>query len=51
MVKRDMLYGEKRNACRGFWLGNLKERGHVKDLNVDGEIILKWILMTQCGRE
>jgi hypothetical protein len=23
-------------------LGNLKERGHLKDLGVDGRIILKW---------
>jgi hypothetical protein len=23
----------------GFWWGNLKERGHIKDLNVDTRII------------
>ena len=27
----------------GFWLGNLRERYHLKDLSVDGRIILKWI--------
>jgi len=27
----------------GFWWGNLKERGHVEDLGVDGRIILQWI--------
>jgi hypothetical protein len=26
-----------------FWLGNLKERDHLEDLNVDGRN-LKWIL-------
>ena len=26
-----------------FWLGNLKERDHMKDPGVDGRIILKWI--------
>jgi hypothetical protein len=28
----------------GFWWGNLRERDHLKDLGVDGRIILKWIL-------
>jgi hypothetical protein len=27
----------------GFWRGNLKLRHHVKDLYIDGRIILKWI--------
>ena len=27
----------------GFWCGNLKERDHLKDLDLDGRIILKWI--------
>jgi len=27
----------------GFWWGNLRERGHLEDLGVDGAIILKWI--------
>jgi len=25
--------------CTGFWRGNLKERGHLNDLGVDGRII------------
>ena len=27
----------------GFWWGNLRERGHLEDLGVDGMIILKLI--------
>jgi hypothetical protein len=27
-----------------FWCGNLKERGHVGDLEADGRIILKLVL-------
>ena len=38
----DPYGGEDR--CIGFWWGNLKERDHTEDLNVDGNIILKWIL-------
>jgi len=28
---------------RGFWLGNLRERNHWGDPDVDGRIILGWI--------
>jgi len=28
---------------RGFWWGNLKERGRLGDPDVDGRIILRWI--------
>jgi len=27
----------------GFWWGNMKERAHLEDPDVDGRIILKWI--------
>jgi len=33
----------RREACTGFWWGNLKERGHWGDPGVDGRIILRWI--------
>jgi len=30
-------------GCTGFWWGNLREREHWGDPNVDGRIILRWI--------
>ena len=27
----------------GFWWGDLREKNHLKDVDVDGRIILKWI--------
>jgi hypothetical protein len=35
--------GEKRGAYRVRW-GDLMEKEHLEDLDVDGRIILKWIL-------
>jgi hypothetical protein len=29
----------------GFWWGNVRERGHLKDLGIDKIIILKWIFL------
>jgi hypothetical protein len=45
----------------GFWWGNLKERGHVENLDVDGDNIkidlqevgwegMDWIPLAPCGR-
>ena len=33
----------------GSWWGNLKEREHVEDLDMDGVIILKCILHKRLG--
>ena len=30
-------------VCKGFWWGNLRERDHWGDPDVDGRIILRWI--------
>ena len=32
------------NYLRNFFRGNLQERSHVEEPDVDGKIILKWIL-------
>ena len=28
----------------GFWWGDLREQGHLEDLDVDGRVISKWII-------
>jgi hypothetical protein len=33
----------RREACIGFWWGNMRKRDHWGDPGVDGRIILKWI--------
>ena len=38
-----------REAHTGFWWGNLRERDHLKDLGVDGVIILRWIFRKWYG--
>jgi hypothetical protein len=35
-------YGEERGECRVL-VGNLRERDHLENRNLDGRIILKWI--------
>jgi hypothetical protein len=33
----------RRELCTGFWWGNLRERAHWGDPDVDGIIILRWM--------
>jgi hypothetical protein len=32
-----------------IWWGNLRERGNLEDLDVDGKIILEWIFKKKDG--
>jgi hypothetical protein len=45
IVEGDMwrVWGRK-EGCIGCWWGNLRERGRWGDPDVDGRIILRWIL-------
>ena len=36
-------YGGRERCAQGFWWGNLRERDHWGDQDVDGRIILSWI--------
>jgi len=36
--------GQERLIQTGFWWGNLRERDHLGDPDLDGRIILRWIL-------
>ena len=31
------------------WWGNLRERGHLIDVDIDGRILLKWVLTNWSG--
>jgi hypothetical protein len=35
--------GGKKRRIQGFWWGNLWERHHLGDTDIDGRIILRWI--------
>jgi len=37
------MYGVREEVYTGFWWGNLRERDHLEDPGVDGNIMLKWI--------
>jgi hypothetical protein len=33
----------REEVCTGFWVGNLRERDHWGDPDIDERIILRWI--------
>ena len=33
----------------GFWRGNLKDRGHLKELCIDGRVTLNWMFYKSVG--
>jgi hypothetical protein len=43
MDRARSAYGGRGEAYTGFWWGNLRERNHLGDPDVDGRIILRWI--------
>jgi hypothetical protein len=42
-------YAARMGDGRGVYRGNLRERNHLKDSDVDGRIILRWIFMKWVG--
>ena len=48
-VRRMARLGVRKCACKVWWW-NLKERGHLENLDVDGRIILKCLLRIWVGR-
>jgi hypothetical protein len=43
VIRGIRLTGHVAHAGRGRWWGNLRERDHLEDPDVDGRIILRWI--------
>ena len=37
------MCGRQERCIQGFGGGDLRERDHLEDLDVDGSMILKWI--------
>jgi hypothetical protein len=45
-----VAHTEKREVHAGFWRGDLREGGHLRDPSVDGSIILKGFSRSGMGR-
>jgi hypothetical protein len=43
MVGACSAYGGREEVCTYFWWRNLRKRDHLKDISVDGRIIIRWI--------
>jgi hypothetical protein len=41
-------HGRKKEVFKGFWSGNMGERDHLNNLDVDGRIILKLTFNKSC---
>jgi len=37
------MNGGEKSCIHGFWCGNLRERDHLEEPDIDGRIILRWI--------
>jgi len=44
MGKAYGMYGGKEKYVQDFRWGNMKDRGHLEDLEIDGIIMSRWIL-------
>jgi hypothetical protein len=44
------LYGRQERCLQGCGGGDLMEKDHSKDLDIDQRMILKWILRSGMGR-
>jgi len=49
MSRACSTYGVEERCILGFWWGNLRERGHLADPGVDGQIILRQIFRKKDG--
>jgi hypothetical protein len=40
---------QEKEMHTGRWVGNLNDGYHLEDLDIDGRVVLKWILKKQMG--
>ena len=44
-----VMYWRKETCIHGFGGGDLRDRGHLEDLGIDGRITAKWIFQVRWG--